>query len=100
MWYAEEKLKVFDRGPDCYHTCYVLSGLSAAQHKLSYSPVELSKISPTRKPFRGKNESPEQASERESAMYASLMGWKATPATLVGLESNRLVRVLLLLVVL
>ena len=84
------------RGHDCYHTCYALSGLSAAQNKPTYSTkraLELLKVKSPQTAFQGSNESLEAAEERERKQWASLNAWVEPPNAriVVGLDTNRVV---------
>lgn len=56
---------------------------------MAYSPTKASASSS--QPFQGKDETADQAQKREAEMYASLMGWTASPTEVVGGERNRLV---------
>lgn len=82
------------RANDAYHTCYVLSGLSAAQHHLVYdaSLVGEHYKSCTGKVFVGQGESEEAAKERLSRLYGILLSWKEDNSVVVGNPDNLIVR--------
>jgi protein farnesyltransferase subunit beta len=93
-------LNVAPRRPDAYHTCYNLSGLSAAQHQLVHSPALADAlregfVRPTElEVIKGVNESDEAAYERMAATYAHAVAWRevAEAKRVVGVKENEVVR--------
>lgn len=90
---------------DAYHTCYNLSGLSAAQHHLAYSAdrvreVEATFVSPDFAAdsglglVKGANESDDDAIARMRRTYAHALGWveRGDGKMVVGQPENELVR--------
>lgn len=59
------------RSSDAYHTCYVLSGLSAAQHITVFAPME------TNVPNEDVQKA--DATAQETAAHAGTVGWEVYP---------------------
>ena len=105
------------KGPDAYHTCYNLSGLSSAQHfLLPVSPATVSSLAdefvdPFVKPqlaevvdggnapaefkmILGEGESVEMATRRMKEIYVRAIGWeKRGESLLIGGADNELVSI-------
>jgi protein farnesyltransferase subunit beta len=80
------------KGSDAYHSCYNLSGLSSAQHAVSYKDVDLVQelseewIDPREEDttastgltqvVKGKNETGEEASKRMKDVFIAALAWK------------------------
>lgn len=104
------------KGPDAYHTCYNLSGLSAAQHKFVHSATTVQKRArewgdveeagakivddvgqgdssdQAVEMIVGEAESEEEARARVKSVWAHSLGWKQLDSVVVGGENNNVVR--------
>lgn len=96
------------KGPDGYHTCYNLAGLSAAQHKYTLPSSAVDKCRESFvSPFAGsrvvelekkevemildEGESEESAEQRMREVWARSFGWTEVEKELVGGEENEVV---------
>lgn len=96
------------KGPDAYHTCYNLAGLSSAQHKYTLPASEVDKCrNAFVSPFKGsrvvelekkevemildEGESQESAETRMREVWARSLGWTEVAKELVGGEENEVV---------
>lgn len=86
---------LFCRANDCYHTCYTLSGLSAAQNKMTWSASLAESVQSMWKApgeyLKGSNESDAEAEFRSARTWATLVAWKAGEPLVVGEPQNRVV---------
>ena len=90
------------KSPDNYHTCYNLSGLSAAQHVVTYSNSDAQRLiqdfltptpSESFEMIKGINETELEAQHRMAKVYASAMAWNERPHSkrITGKADNELI---------
>lgn len=101
------------KGPDAYHTCYNLSGLSSSQHRMAISSPRIAALREAFvSPFGARvveegaesvemvlaeGESEERGESRMREVWSRVMGWQVVgEKLLVGGEDNEVVSLLFL----